>query len=257
MVYMQHNRAHSGWQFIDEDFGGVFVSEPVLLSGPAKSGKTSAALRWAMEGVNRAEPTLFFTSDAARAVYETALRLRLPVKPAIDPEKLVLLEFNGSDPSLSPDDLAAQRFAQLQKIIVEKKIKRLVVDSVIPWILSESPKVVAHVIADMMSQIQKAEVTALYTLPRPASDAAVSLLYILQDQVPVALNIVPQSDPTLPIIEVARFAGNDNLPALYPVRIQADKLMVAADKGQLPSNAGKPPDAGSGKSGMNFSDELL
>ena len=212
MVYMQHNRVPSGWQFVDEDFGGVFVNEPVLLSGPAKSGKTSAALRWAVEGINLEEPTLYFTSDSARAVYETGLWLRLPVKAAIDEEKLVLLEFNDVDPNVSPSDLAAQRFAQFQEIISDKGIKRLVVDGVVPWILSESPKVVAHIIADMMSHIQKAGVTALYTLPRPASDAAASLLYILQDQVPVALNIVPQSDTTQPIVEVARFAGHENLP---------------------------------------------
>ena len=260
MVYTPHNRVPSGWQFLDEDFGGIVANDPVLLSGPLRSGKTSAALRWAIEGINRDEPTLYFTSESARAVYDIGSRLRLPVKQALDEEKLVILEFTHTDPKLSASDLAAQRFAQFQAIIQQRGIKRLVVDSLIPWVLPEPPKIVAHLITDMMTQVQKMEVTALYLLPRPKSDSAAELLYILQDQVPVALSLLPQSDFTTPIVEVSRFAGRADLPAVYPVRIAPEEVMVSTSVGKNPLSGegisgSKPKHDSSG--GIKFSDELL
>ena len=262
MANPQNNRVPSGWQFLDEHFGGVFENEPVLLCGPAKSGKTSAALRWALEGLNQNEPTLFFTSSNARTVYETAMRLHLPITSAIDNGSLTLIEFSATDSRFTAAELAGQRVAQIHTMIQQKNVRRLAVDSLLPWIIPESPKIVAHLITEMMTKIQSLKATGLYTLPRPNSSPAIELLHLLQDQSPVCLTLIPQSDADIPLAEIVRYSGREGLPLVYPVKIVPDEIMVMATPTGTPEPPSTPggddnPDDKERKKGIRFSDEIL
>ncbi|MEI7436878.1 MAG: ATPase domain-containing protein [bacterium] len=187
------DKTRTGVTFFDGRHGGVYRGRPFLVSGRSGAGKTVLGLQFALQGVQQDERTLMLSVWRAKDLMIMAESLGLPMSAAVSTGMLSLLEYSDFVPgrdreaqwTLPPDD-----FLQLQSFIDQHAIRRVVLDTVLPWIaLRTNPEKLSEHLFSFVRAFDRMGVTALFTMPRPVSPAAFRLKHKLEELMPVAITL--------------------------------------------------------------------
>lgn len=242
---MSTMRAPTGVGFFDDRFGGVYAGRCWVLCGPSGSGKSAVGLQFLTQGVQHGERCLLLSPQPAADVAIWASSFGTEVEHSIEEGNFVVLEYNDYVPGRDKETdltLPPEGFLQLQEIIDTNAIKRVVLDTALPWVMTRSAEMMAEHVFSFVRAFDRLRCTTLLTLPRPVSPVATRLKNAIDDVVPVSVNLMidgatgqrswlttkylgeTRLDPAVPYVVLpgkGAQAGHEPPPATTPTEPQA------------------------------------
>jgi KaiC/GvpD/RAD55 family RecA-like ATPase/CheY-like chemotaxis protein len=163
-VSSQRSLIRSGNAPLDRQIGGFLAGRPHLLSGAPGTGKSVSCLEFLDVSVQDGEVAALLTHDDPRDVLATAAFLGIDLEPALADGRLVLLRFQLDFPrrfgrAATPDEV----FAELERLIGERRPARLAIDSVVPFL--EGGGASSGAIFALAAFLERLRATSLLTYP--------------------------------------------------------------------------------------------
>lgn len=226
------SKTATGIDFFDNAYGGVFRGRPFLVCGRAGSGKTVAALQFLFHGANKDERGLILSAWRAKDLVIFANALGFPAQERISSGLLTVLEYSHYVPGRDSEDnlsLPPDGFMQLQDIIEANAIQRVALDTILPWVALRNQEAVAEHALSLVRAFERMGLTAMFTIPKPASPAAFRLRNRIEDLVPVSIMIQKEEAPVRRSWVVTKYIGENRLDAGVNMEIRPGAGIVAAD----------------------------
>ena len=127
----------TGIGFFDERYGGVYRGRSLLVSGRAGTGKTVMGLQFVRQGLAQDERCLVLSTMAANDLTICAEALGFNFANDLDMGHLILLEYSSFVPGrevTAQTLLPPEGFDQLRQIMDANAVRRVVLDTVLPWV---------------------------------------------------------------------------------------------------------------------------
>lgn len=223
------SKTQTGIGFFDETYGGVFRGRPFLMCGRAGSGKTVAALQFLFHGAARDERGLILSAWRAKDLVIFANALGFPAQERVASGLLTVLEYSQYVPGRDTEDklsLPPDGFMQLQDIIESNAIQRVALDTVLPWVALRNQEAVAEHALSLVRAFERMGLTAMFTIPKPASPAAFRLRNRVEDLVPVSIMLQKEGEPARRSWVVTKYLGESRLDAGAEIDIVAGQGIV-------------------------------
>lgn len=222
------DKTRSGIDFFDQCFGGVFRHRAALCVGRRGSGKTIAALHALMQSIREGVRGLMLSAWHSADLSIVADEYGFPLSTAVDSGQIILLEYAqfGPEPELENRHvLPPGSFMEFEEIVVANGIRRVVIDTVLPWIAIRQEERLAKHVYSFLHALERMEVTAFLTMPRPVSPLAFALKNRMEKQVPVVFTLEVDSDSRRHLL-VNRYLGQSVLPPQMPIAIEPGRGIV-------------------------------
>ena len=242
---MMIDKTKLGVEFFDETFGGVYRGRTVLCYGRRESGKTVAAARFLHQAFRDGDRGLLLTDWQANDSLIVAEAVGAPFSHMVREGNLTILEYSSIVPGCDmggASPLPPSAFVELQKIIVSRSIRRVVFDTVVPWLaIHPVSKMPGHVYS-FIHALERLNVTVLITLPWPASTPAFMLKNRLEDLCPVVFTIQKDASTGDSFFKVSKYLG-DSLSGTTPTafRVGGIQKAVAMEASDIPAPAVRAP----------------
>ena len=242
---MMIDKTKLGVEFFDETFGGVYRGRTVLCYGRRESGKTVAAARFLHQAFRDGDRGLLLTDWQANDSLIVAEAVGAPFSHMVREGNLTILEYSSIVPGCDmggASPLPPSAFVELQKIIASRSIRRVVFDTVVPWLaIHPISKMPGHVYS-FIHALERLNVTVLITLPWPASTPAFMLKNRLEDLCPVVFTIQKDASTGDSFFKVSKYLG-DSLSGTTPTafRVGGIQKAVAMEASDIPAPVVRAP----------------
>ena len=242
---MMIDKTKLGVEFFDETFGGVYRGRTVLCYGRRESGKTVAAARFLHQAFRDGDRGLLLTDWQANDSLIVAEAVGAPFSHMVREGNLTILEYSSIVPGCDmggASPLPPSAFVELQKIIVSRSIRRVVFDTVVPWLaIHPVSKMPGHVYS-FIHALERLNVTVLITLPWPASTPAFMLKNRLEDLCPVVFTIQKDASTGDSFFKVSKYLG-DSLSGATPTafRVGGVQKAVPMEASDIPAPVVRAP----------------
>ncbi|MBP7276059.1 MAG: hypothetical protein KBA51_07635 [Kiritimatiellae bacterium] len=215
------DKTRLGVDFFDERFGGIFRKRCALCVGRHGSGKTVLALQALIQSAREGERGLLLSAWRAPDLSIAAESWGFPLAHELSIGQVVLLEYGDIMPTPAFEKnmvLPPGSFDEFKEIIEANAIRRVVIDTVLPWVaIPDATQMTKHIYT-LVHSLETLGVTALLTLPRPVSPMAFSLRNALEEQIPIVFTL-DQDSTGLRSLLVNKYLGDKNLPPQIPFSI--------------------------------------
>ena len=244
---MMIDKTKLGVEFFDETFGGVYRGRMVLCYERRESAKTVAAARFLHQAFRDGDRGLLLTDWQANDSLIVAEAVGAPFSHMVREGNLTILEYSSIVPGCDmggASPLPPSAFVELQKIIVSRSIRRVVFDTVVPWLaIHPVSKMPGHVYS-FIHALERLNVTVLITLPWPASTPAFMLKNRLEDLCPVVFTIQKDASTGDSFFKVSKYLG-DSLSGATPTafRVGGVQKAVPMEASDIPAPAVRAPAA--------------
>ncbi len=182
----------TGVAFFDAAAGGVYAGRCWLLCGPSGSGKSAIALQFLAQGIRTGQRALLLSARPAADSAIWAATYGPEMEHAVERGELTLLEYSHFVPGRDSETnmmLPTEGFLELQDIIESQAVRRMAIDTVVPWVAAAQPELVSEHVFSFVRAFERLRCTTLLTLPRPVSPAAFRIKNALDDVVPVSVTL--------------------------------------------------------------------
>jgi KaiC/GvpD/RAD55 family RecA-like ATPase len=227
-----------GIDFFDESFGGVYRGRQVLCSGRNGSGKSILAYHFLNQALQDGDKALLLSNFRAHDTIIVAESVGLPFAEAVTKGQLTILEYASFIPESNASSnvmLPPQSFMELQERVETQSIRRIVLDTVLPWVAIYPITRIAEHVYSFIHALERLGATSLLTLPKPASNPAFTLKGRLEDLCPVSINL-DHAEGKERTLRVTKYLGEArNISTLFP-------FSIAPRKGIVLETPGKPGD---------------
>ena len=211
-----------GVSFFDAHFGGIYRGRSVLCVGRHGSGKSILSCQFVNQALQDGDKALLLSKHQAHDTIIVGESLGFPFTDAVSRGDLTLLEYNIFIPESNASTnilLPPQVFMELQEIIEEKSIRRVVFDTVLPWVAIQPTSRLAEHVSSFVHAVERLGVTALFNLPKPVSSPAHMLKGRLEDQCPIVINLNHESGSSR-VFSVTKYLGEtQNISPAFPFEI--------------------------------------
>lgn len=232
------DKTRLGIPFFDDVFGGVYRNRQVLCCGRAGSGKSILGLHFIHQALADGDRALLLSGYRAADTLIVAGSFGMPFADAVASGQLMLLEYASfiTEKASSPNImLPPQAFMELQETIEAQSIRRVVLDTVLPWVAIQPISRLVEHLYSFVHALDRIGATVLLTLPKPISNAAFLLKNKLDDLCPVsiALDHTNQADR---VMRVPKYLGEiQNLSKPMPFAIRSGKgFVLPSDQTPVP-----------------------
>lgn len=232
-----------GLNFFDERFGGVYRNRPLLCCGRDKSGKSILAYHFINQALEDGDRVLLLSRFNPQDAIIVAESLGMPFRDGVNSGQISILEYKNfilQDATDANVMLPPQSFMEMQEIIESQAIRRLVLDTVLPWVAIQPTSRIAEHVYSFIHAMARLDVTTLLTLPKPRSTPAFALKARLEDHCPIVINldIVGEREWTLKLVKHLGFRGHADM--LFRFDIVTGKGMVELERQKNAGNGRKP-----------------
>jgi KaiC/GvpD/RAD55 family RecA-like ATPase len=228
-----------GIPLFDDVFGGVYRNRQVLCCGRAGSGKSILGLHFIHQALVEGDRALLLSGYRATDALIISESFGMPFADAVASGQLVLLEYasfiteNASSHNIL---LPPQAFEELQETIESQSIRRVVLDTVLPWLAIQPISRLVQHLYSFVHALDRIGATVLLTLPKPVSNAAFLLKNKLDDLCPVSITL-DHTNQTDRVMRVSKYLGEiQNLSKPMPFAIHSGKgFVLPADPTSSPA----------------------
>lgn len=220
-----------GLSFFDDRFGGVYRGRPVLCFGKKGSGKSVLAYHFLSQALLDGDKALLLSNFRANDTVIVAESLGLPFAEAVSKGQLTILEYASFIPESTASSnmmLPPQSFMELQDIVESRAIRRLALDTVLPWVAIQPLTRVAEHVYSFIHALERLGASSILTLPKPVSNAAFTLKSRLEDLCPIAINL--DHEGTSRSLRITKYLGEaHNISVTFPFAITPGKGLTPYD----------------------------
>lgn len=234
----------SGVRFLDEPYGGVYAGRSFLVSGRSGTGKSILGFQFVRQGLQQDERCLILSTMAANDLSILAEGMGFSFGLPMDEGNLVLLEYQSFIPGKSMSDwgtLPPEGFSQLKEIIESSSVKRVVLDTVLPWIAMPKPERLAEHIFSFVRSCDRLGVTTMMTIPKPVSSMAFRLKKALEDVTPVSILLNTTEEEDRYVWQAVKYLGEKKPGGMLSYSILRGEGLVAYAP-SAPQNAVPAPE---------------
>ena len=237
-----------GIAFFDNAFGGVYRGRQVLCSGRRGSGKSILACHFLNQGIQDGDKTLLLSNYRAQDTIIVAESLGLPFAKAVTEGQLTILEYASFIPENAASAnvmLPPQSFMELQETVETQSVRRLAFDTALPWVAIHPVARIAEHVYSFIHAIERLGVTALLTIPKPASNPSFTLKSRLEDLCPVSISMDHENGAGR-TLRVTKYLGEvKSLSTPFPFVIVPGKGIISEAEAQaMPPPEPKPEKSG-------------
>ncbi|MBR6021158.1 MAG: hypothetical protein IK066_01915 [Kiritimatiellae bacterium] len=198
---MTFQKIKSGIAPLDNQFQGLYLNRPTLLSGRRRSGTSTLALRFLSHVLQIGEKILLFTEESPDHVTLEVHGLGTDVSEAIADEQLSIVPYDRHLPLLPfPEALD-----ELRGMISDRHYTFLLFDPVMPWLAAPADQLESRLNA-FFGLLEETAATSLLILRQPVSALARRLFDEISERCAICLaaSQTPGSPQTL---EVTKYMG--------------------------------------------------
>ncbi|MBP7830440.1 MAG: hypothetical protein KA248_11025 [Kiritimatiellae bacterium] len=199
-----------GVPFFDAAYGGVYQGRSTLVTGRTNTGKTVMAFQFLRQGLQQDERCLMLSTRQAADLTICADSLGLPISNAVEAENLILLEYSDFVFGMDRTDavnLPADGFNQLKEVIETHSIRRVVIDTIVPWVAIQDVEHLGQYALSFARAFDRLGTTTLMTLPKPVSAMAHRLRKILEEIIPICIYLNPSEKSDRLLFQVTKYLG--------------------------------------------------
>jgi len=222
-----------GITFFDTCFGGVYRGRQSLCSGRNGSGKSILAYHFLNQALQDGDKALLLSPYRAHDTIIIAECIGMPFAEAVSSGQLTILEYTSFIPESTASTnvmLPPQSFMELQETIEAQSIRRLVFDTVLPWVAIQPVSRIAEHVYSFIHALERLGVTSLLTLPKPVSNPAFTLKSRLEDLCPVVINL-DHTGGANRVLRVTKYLGEiRNLSTPFPFVISPKKGILSEEE---------------------------
>ncbi len=185
-------RCKTGFEYFDEYYGGVYSGRSMLLTGRSGAGKTTFGLQFLKAGIKEDEPGLIISGQTARNLVLQMGELGVDVNDPVVSQKLFFFDYANFIPGRDKEEslaLPVESVTELRAAIVSNGIRRLVLDTVLPWLNGTPFTKLPEEMFSFIQMLDDLDVTTVLTLPKPASKAALKLQQLIELSVPISVSL--------------------------------------------------------------------
>jgi len=210
----------SGINGFDKISEGGFVEGSVnTIIGESGSGKTIFAMQFIMEGVKRGETCLYITFEEKKEdFYKNMLKFGWDLGKLENSGKFIFLEYSPEKIKL----MLEQGGGEIESLIIEKKVKRLVIDSITSFaMLFENKILKREYIINLFDMLRAWDCTVLVTSFSNISDIKIREVSAAEFE---ADAIILMHFPIIKnkrerYLEILKMRGTKHPTDMYPVKI--------------------------------------
>ncbi len=152
----------SGIVLIDELCGGLRPRSTYLLTGGAGAGKTTCALQFLGQGIDRGEVAVMLTHASRGELFSRAASLEVDLPKALRSERVVLLRYRPDFVRRVAQAGTTERVLdEVRGLLTKYRPRRLVIDTFAPFLDDPSPSPLAA--SALVDLIERSQTTALLT----------------------------------------------------------------------------------------------
>lgn len=176
----------SGINFIDRCWGGFYRAGSYIAIGKRGSGKALAGMQFALASARRKERCLYLTNMKPRDLLINAASIDFDIQAYMNQELIIVIRVAQPASSKLPlenDLLLADYLNDAIKVIEQYNPSSLVFDEITPYVSFENINSLEKTFESLLEKIQQKNVTSLFLIGEPASQAAYDIVSALKKQV--------------------------------------------------------------------------
>lgn len=239
----------SGICFLDELYGGVYAGRSFLVSGRTGTGKSTLGFQFVRQGLQQDERCLILSTMAANDMSILAEALGFAFGMPVNEGNLVMLEYQSFIPGKGISEwgtLPPEGFGQLKEIIEANSVKRVVLDTALPWIAMPGQDRLAEHIFSFVRSCDRLGVTTMMTIPKPVSSMAFRLKKAMEDVLPISILLNTTAEEDRFTWQAVKYLGEKKPSGMAYYTIVPEKGFVpfGSGKSSAPSSpSSSPPSA--------------
>jgi len=205
--------------------GGLKYNSTNLIVGGAGSGKTIFATQFLIEGIKRGERCLYVTfEEKKKGFYDNMKRFGWNLEEYEKKGVFTFLEYTPVKVKTMLDEGGGA----IESLVIEKKISRIVIDSVTSFALLFKDELTKREAAlSLFNMIRKWKCTSLLTLEEdPLDDLAVSKSLEFESDSIILLYFVRQKERRRRYLEVLKMRGTKHSKKIYEFVISKNGIDV-------------------------------
>ena len=206
--------------------GGLEKNSVNLIVGSSGSGKTILAMQFLIEGVKRGENALYITFEEKRdEFFKNMLNFGWDLEKAEKERKFFFLEYNPEKVRV----MLEEGGGMIENIVMENKIKRIVIDSITSFaLLFEEELAKREAALSLFNLTRKWKCTSLLTLqeePAKRTDGSSVSLEFEADSI-VLLYYVRHKNKRRRFVEILKMRGTKHSTEIHPLNITRKGVSV-------------------------------
>ncbi len=180
------NLIPSGFSFIDENWGGLYLGGSYLLVGPRKSGRTLLGLQLAYETAKSSEVCLYFTNMRPKDLMIHAASLNFDIKSYMDKNLIIVVRMSPPNEvyqSSDPDGHLIEYLNDIITVVNQYNPARVIFDELTPYIGFKNLGLLNDAFLHTLESIEELDITSIFLIGEPATVKANSILDIISQSV--------------------------------------------------------------------------
>ncbi|MCK6604920.1 MAG: hypothetical protein HUU43_06315 [Ignavibacteriaceae bacterium] len=179
MIGSKINLVPTGISLVDGAWGGFYRGGTYLLIGPRKSGRTTLALQYAMEGIKNKEICLYFTSMRPKDLMIIAASIEFDLQTHLNNNELVIVKVTPPMDvydSGNPDSHLLEYLNDIVSVVEQYQPHRLIFDELTYFVGFENMNLLQQAFLRTIESIEEKNTTSLYVLGEPATPFAQNIV---------------------------------------------------------------------------------
>lgn len=172
----------SGFNFIDNNWGGLYVGGSYLLIGSKKSGRTLLGLQYAKEAVNKDEVCVYFTNMRPKDLMIQAASINFDIKHYMNQNRIIVVRVSPPNEIYEmedPDDYLIEYINDIITVAKQYKPERLIFDEITPYVGFEDLDLLEKTFIRTLEIIEDRDITSMFVIGEPATNKAEEIVEII------------------------------------------------------------------------------
>ncbi len=177
---------NSGFDIIDENWGGIYRGGSYLLIGPRKSGRTLLGLQFAKAAADDKEVCLYFTNMRPKDLMIHAASINFDIQKAMNKNNVIVVRVsppNDAYEMSNPDDYLIDYINDIITVVNQYQPSRLVFDELTHYVGFNSISLLKDVFLHTLETVEEKDISSFFVMGEPATQKAQDIVDSLSEHV--------------------------------------------------------------------------
>ncbi len=176
----------SGFNLIDNKWGGLYEGGSYLIIGARKSGRTLLALQAAIASAEEGETSLFFTNMRPKDLMIQAASLNFDIQAYMDQNLIIVVRVASPEEVYShgiSDEYLAEYLNDILTVAAQYNPQRIIFDELTHYIGFKNLNTLRSVFVHILESIEDRDITSIFIVSEPATKRTNEIVEIIANNV--------------------------------------------------------------------------
>lgn len=176
----------SGFEFVDDVWGGIYRGGSYMLIGARKSGRTLMGLQFALEAAKQKEVCLYFTNMRPKDLMIQAASLNFDIQSYMNHNLIIVVRVappNDAYEVPNPDNYLVDYLRDIITVVEQYNPSRIIFDELTPYIGFRNLELLKDTFLNTLETIEERDVTSFFIIGEPATEKAQQIVNVITQYV--------------------------------------------------------------------------